>query len=101
LRRAELGDAAIEQVDLVVEVDNCFNQVRILCQCQCQRLRRPTIDSKPLIFILPFRQLNRFPQTPTTKRRLSELLELPARGPTTRILRSERRTRPRPRVTRK
>lgn len=98
LRAAELRDGAVEKVDLVVEVDDCFSPVSASVRptfCPCVSLpsfvslfRRATqlvtraaaltVDSQPLIPILALGQLNHLPQAPTSERRLGKLLQLPA-----------------------
>lgn len=56
LRRAELGDGAIEEVDLVVKVDNCAGSAWLIL-----RMGWPTIDGKPLVQIFAFGKFDGFP----------------------------------------
>lgn len=59
LRRAELGDGAVEQVDLVVEVDH--------------------VDGQPLVLVLALGQLHHLAQAAAAQRRLGILPQLVAR----------------------
>lgn len=58
MRRTELGDGAVEEVNLVVEVDHVHGQ--------------------PLVLVLALGQLHHLPQAATAERRLGILTELVA-----------------------
>ena len=75
LRTAELSDAPVKQVNLIIEIH--------------------AIDREPLVLVLALGKLDRLPQAPRPERRLGELLELPVRGALARLLRSEGRARAR------
>ena len=69
LRRAKLGDGAVEQVDLVVEVDY--------------------VHGEPFVLVFAFGQPDCLAQTPTAQCCLCVLLELPTAGAAVRLLRLE------------
>jgi hypothetical protein len=56
LRRAELGDRTVQQIDLVVEIDH--------------------VDSEPLVLVLALGQLDHLAQGATAQRRLGILAQL-------------------------
>jgi hypothetical protein len=76
--RAELGDAAVEEVDLVVEVDDWKYAVSSSCSEVFYHTHvQHTVHREPLAAILAFRQLYTFPQAVSTQSRIGELLQLP------------------------
>lgn len=81
LRGAELGDGAIDQVDLVVKVHHC--------RCKSARIRptasrsiRRTIDGQPLVLVFALRQLHHLAQAATAECRLGILAKLEASSAT-------------------
>jgi hypothetical protein len=84
LRRAEFRDGAVQQVDLVIEVDNYDNQYVCLSTKVIQ-----TIHRQPLILIFTLWQFDRLPQTTTAQCCFGILLELPTACSPARLLRLE------------
>lgn len=59
LRGAELGDGSIEQVDLVIEIDDCAPMSAVF-RYSCETVL--TIDSQPLVLVLALWKLHSLPQ---------------------------------------
>jgi hypothetical protein len=55
---AELSDGAVEEVDLVVEVDDCHQMLAMLLAVAATDV---TIDSQPLVLVLAFWKLYSLP----------------------------------------
>lgn len=77
---AELGDGAVDEIDLVVKVDDWREARKSASQPRPPGGALDTIDGQPLIFIFTLGQPDDLFQTATAQRGLGKLLKLPAVG---------------------
>jgi hypothetical protein len=79
LGRAELGDGAIEEVDLVVKVHHCHPVSVCFSRGYSSRMPR-TVDSQPLILVFALGELHHLAEAPAAECCLGILAKLVARS---------------------